>query len=126
MRFINTLGNLQGGAFTAALDAYAEEEYRTGRAGAPSPPQSGQDTVYGELWLMALARMTAEGTQWVVYAITSDPDIPGWPHNAGDYIGGPRTAVDLAQPYDAADHQVVLRHYSNFSTHFDAADVALT
>ncbi|MFE2164899.1 hypothetical protein ACFXB3_07465 [Streptomyces sp. NPDC059447] len=126
MRFINTLGALEGAAFTAALDAYAEEEYRTGRAGAASPPQSGQDTVYGELWLMAIARITADGTQWVVYAITSDPDIPGWPHNAGDYIGGPCTAVDLAQPYVAAGYTVVLRHYNVFRTDFDAADVALT
>lgn len=126
MRFINTLGNLTGPAFTAALDAYAEEEYRTGRAGEASPPQWGQDTVYGELWLLAIARPTAEDVEWVVYAITSKDDIPGWPHRTGEYTGGPRTAVDLAQPYATAGHDVVLRHYSDFSTDFDAADVALT
>ncbi|MGW3321156.1 hypothetical protein [Streptomyces virginiae] len=126
MRFVNTLGNLQGPAFTAALDAFAREEYRTGKAGQPGPPQSGQDTVFGELWLLAIARPSLENVEWVVYAITSADDIPGWPHRTGEYTGGPRTATDLAQPYAAAGHQVVLRHYSGFSTGFDAVDVALT
>jgi hypothetical protein len=126
MRFVNTLGNLQGGAFIDALDAFAREEYRTGRAGQASPPQWGQDTVYGELWLLAIARPTAEDTEWVVYAITSQDDIPGWPHRTGEYTGGPRTAADLAQPYATAGYNVVLRHYADFSTTFDAADVVLT
>lgn len=125
MRFINTLGNLQGSAFTAALDAYASEEYRAGRVGTASPPQWGQDVAYGELWLMAVARPTAESTEWVVYAITSEEDIPGWPARTGEYTGGIRTAVDIAQPLADAGHTVALRHYAEFSVDLTAADVSL-
>jgi hypothetical protein len=126
VHLVNTLGNLQGGQFTDALDSFAREEYRTGRAGQPGPPQWGQDTAYGELWLLAVARPSAENVEWAVYAITSDPDLPGWPYRTGEYTGGPRTAVDLSQPWADAGYQVVLRHYSDFSVTFDAADVALT
>ncbi|MFD0570124.1 hypothetical protein ACFQ0T_13985 [Kitasatospora gansuensis] len=78
MRLVNTLGSLDPVAFTAALDAYAREQFRTGLAYQASTPQWGQDVAYGELWLMAVARPTAASTEWVVYAITSQEDIPGW------------------------------------------------
>lgn len=125
MRFINTLGALEGPAFTAALDAYAQEEYRAGRAGQAGPQQWGQDQVFGELWLMAVARPTSGSTEWVVYGITSQDDIPGWPTRTGEYIGGICSAVDIAQPLANAGYQVVLRHYSTFSVEFAAADVPL-
>ncbi|PJN24071.1 hypothetical protein [Kitasatospora sp. CB02891] len=126
MHVANTLFQPDPALLPPLLDDVAAYEYRCGRAGRPGPAVTGQPTVYGELWLMAVARQTSDPGQWVVYAITSEEDVPGWPYDTGQYTGGLRSGADWARPLAAAGHQVVLRHYADFGVTSTAADVPLT
>jgi hypothetical protein len=112
-------------ALAPLLDGLAATEYQTGRAGQPAPPVWNQPPAIGELWLMAVARPGSNVGEWVIYAITSEDDIPGWPYRTNEYTGGLRTAEDFAQPYVNAGHQVVLRHYDTFAITSVATDVPL-
>ncbi|MCG6499472.1 hypothetical protein [Kitasatospora sp. A2-31] len=126
MRTVSTLVALTPQQLTTRLDELAAAEYLAGRCGQLAPPQVGQPAVYGELWLMAVARIAIDPGEYIVYAITSEDDVPGWPYRTGQYTGGIRTAADIARPLAAAGCTVALRHYGSFGVTSTAADVPLT
>ncbi len=126
MRTVATVVALAADQLAPRLDQLAAAEYLAGRAGQPGPPQAEQAAVFGELWLMAVARPAVDPGQWIVYAVTSEDDIPGWPYHGDLYTGGIRTAADIARALAAAGHEVALRHYSAFAVTSAAADVPLT
>ncbi|MGW6913700.1 hypothetical protein ACWGB8_07760 [Kitasatospora sp. NPDC054939] len=125
MRTVTTLVALTPQQLAARLDDLAAAEYLADRCGQLAPTQAGQPAAYGELWLMAVARPAIDPGEHIVYAITSEDDIPGWPYRTGTYTGGIRSAEDIARPLAAAGHQVVLRHYRGFAVASSAADVPL-
>ncbi|MDH6709738.1 hypothetical protein P3T27_006487 [Kitasatospora sp. MAA19] len=108
------------------LAPLASAEYLAGRAGQLSTPQAGQTQVPGELWLLAVARVSSDPGEWTVYALTSAEDIPGWPHSTGYYTGGVRGPRDVAAALAAAGYQVALRHYAGLAVACTDQDVPLT
>ncbi|MFJ8474190.1 hypothetical protein [Kitasatospora sp. NPDC094011] len=123
MRYLGTLGAPNPGDLTTYLDQMAGAEYRASRAGQPA----GSPAVYGELWLIAVLQPNTGGTTtWQVWAFTSNDDIPGWPGNTSAYLGGIRSAADIARPLAAAGNTVALRRYSSFAVTSTATDVPLT
>jgi hypothetical protein len=124
LRTVATLSAPDVTTLTPFLDGYARDEYRAGRAGAMAPDLWG---TFGELWLLAVARPLRDSPtiEWIVYAITSEDDIPGWPSHEDDYSGGIREARDIAQPLADAGCTVVLRHYANLGLAATITNVAL-
>lgn len=126
MRTLNTLRADNAQQLADRLAPLAAEEFRAGRAGQLSSPSAGQPQIPGELWLLALARPSQDPGEWVVYAITSAEDIPGWPHQTGQYIGGIRDPRQIGVAFAAIGQQVTMRHYSGFTVDCVDQDVPLT
>ncbi|OKI22196.1 hypothetical protein [Streptomyces sp. CB03911] len=124
MHTVATLSSPDVPTLVPYLDDYARQEYRAGRAGTTGTDQL---ATQGELWLLAVARPIRDAVtyEWVVYAITSEEDIPGWPSHQDDYTGGLREARDFAQPWVDAGVMVALRHYANLGFSATITDVAL-
>ncbi|MFD8949473.1 hypothetical protein ACFV0B_11520 [Streptomyces xanthophaeus] len=107
------------------LAPLAKAEFAAGRAGQTTPGQSGQPSATGELWLLAVPRPARDPGEWTVYALVSEEDIPGWPHNTSFYTGGLKHPRDVAQALRWAGHLVVLRHYSAFAVTSSDEDIPL-
>ncbi|MEV7358215.1 hypothetical protein [Kitasatospora sp. NPDC091276] len=125
MRTVSTLVALTPADLASRLDQLAAAEYLAGRCGQLAPTQVGQPPAYGELWLLAVARVAIDPGEYIVYAITSEDDVPGWPYRTGQYTGGIRSALDIARPLATAGNTVALRHYAQFGVSSTAADVPL-
>ncbi|MFE6866001.1 hypothetical protein ACFVFS_05555 [Kitasatospora sp. NPDC057692] len=120
MYTVNTLRADDPQQLAERMAVLAVEEHRAGRAGALSSASAGQPQIRADLWLLAIARVSADPGEWVVYALTSDQDVPGWPHQTGYYNGGLRDPRQVAQALADAGLQVALRKYSHFAeTHID-------
>ncbi|MFJ2863672.1 hypothetical protein [Kitasatospora sp. NPDC087314] len=104
----------------------AVAEFLAGRAGRLSPLQANTPQQQADLWLLAVARPSLDPGEWVVYGLTSDADIPGWPDRLSYYTGGIRDPRQVAQAFAAAGLDIVMRHYTTFGATCTDQAVPLT
>ncbi|MFD0405029.1 hypothetical protein [Kitasatospora sp. NPDC127116] len=126
MRLVNTVRADSPEQLAERMTPFASGEFLAGRAGQPSAASAGQPQIPVELWLLAVQRVSADPGEWTIYGLSSDEDIPGWPHQTGTYTGGLRHPRQVGAALAAAGYQVVMRHYTSFTVTCVSDDVPLT